>query len=211
MENLSLSTFVAQLKALEPASGLDSVAGYLAGHRPRFEDLEPYVRYDPQRYSRQRVFRDDEFEVLLLCWQPGQYTPIHEHGGQHGWVAVLDGRLRLQEYLPESMPAEGARIRLRAGAVDEVGRGEARVETVRLETVHRVGSPHGRSLSLHVYARPLDSFLAYDEARETFVRVRPESGAGWPGGPLAEERGSHPHERGALLDGRLEVVAHAHR
>ena len=59
MENLSLPTFIAQLKALEPARGLAPVAAYLASYRPRFEDLEPYVRYDPQRYSRQRIFRDD--------------------------------------------------------------------------------------------------------------------------------------------------------
>lgn len=179
MENLSLSTFVAQLKALgparglEPSRGLDPVAAYLADHRPRFEDLEPRVRFDPVRYSRQRLFRDDEFELLLLCWEQGQSTPIHEHGGQHGWVTVVDGRLRLQEFLPETAPVEGLRVRLREGAVDEAGPGETRVETVRRETVHRVGSPHGRALSLHLYARPLDSFLAYDPDRGSFVRVRP--------------------------------------
>lgn len=173
MEDLSLSSFIARLKALEPARGLEPVATYLASHRPRFEDLEPHVRFDPARYSRQRLYRDDEFEVLLLCWELGQHTPIHEHGGQHGWVTVVDGRLRLQEFLPEAAPVEGQRLRLQAGAVDEAGPGETRVETVRPETVHRVGSPHGRALSLHVYARPLESFLAYDADRESFVRVRP--------------------------------------
>jgi cysteine dioxygenase len=174
MERLSLSQFIAQLKALEPAQGeLAAVAAYLAGHRPRIEDLELHVRFEPGRYSRQRVYRDDDFEVLLLCWEQGQSTPIHEHGGRHGWVTVVGGRLRLQEFLPETAPVEGVPMLLRAGAVDEAGPGETRVETVRPETVHRVGSPHGRALSLHIYARPLDSFLAYDESRQMFVRVQP--------------------------------------
>ncbi len=173
MENVSLPTFVAQLKALEPARGQALVSAYLAGHRPRRADLAPHVRFDPQRYARQRLYRDQDFEVLLLCWEPGQYTRIHEHGGQHGWVTVVEGRLRLQEFLPEARPAAGVPVRLRAGAVDEAGPGETRVETVTPDSVHRVGSPHDRAVSLHVYARPLDWFLAYDESRQTFVRVRP--------------------------------------
>lgn len=173
MENLSLSTFIERLKALKPTDGLGPVASFLAGYQPRVEDLQPHVRFDPQRYARQRLYRDQDFEVLLLCWEPGQYTPIHEHGGQHGWVTVVNGRLRLQEFLPEGCPAPDLPVRLRAGAVDEAGPGESRVETVTPEAVHRVGSPHGRAMSLHVYARPLDWFLAYDESRQTFVRGQP--------------------------------------
>lgn len=173
MEYVNLPTFVAQLKALEPARGQARVSAYLTGHRPRREDLARHVRFDPQRYSRQRLYRDDDFEVLLLCWEPGQLTPIHEHGGQHGWVTVVEGRLRLQQFLPETRPAAEVPMRLRAGTVDEAGPGETRVETVTAEAVHRVGSPHGRAVSLHVYARPLDWFLAYDESRQAFVRVEP--------------------------------------
>ena len=31
--------------------------------------------------------------MLVLCWRPGQRTPIHDHNGSHGGVKVCKGTL----------------------------------------------------------------------------------------------------------------------
>jgi hypothetical protein len=34
----------------------------------------------------------------MLCWQPGQGTPVHTHNGQLGWMVMDRGALEVQNY-----------------------------------------------------------------------------------------------------------------
>src|SRR5690349_8054593 len=51
----------------------------------------PHIAFDPNGYFRKRLFRDRDWEMLMLCWLPGQKTVIHDHGGSWGATAVLSG------------------------------------------------------------------------------------------------------------------------
>ena len=52
------------------------------------------VRYDRNRRWYQRLTWDDDHEVWLLSWLPGQRTGFHDHGDSAGAVAVARGILR---------------------------------------------------------------------------------------------------------------------
>jgi cysteine dioxygenase len=144
--------------------------------------LQAHVRFDPERYQRQRIYRDDELEIVLLCWDRGQATPIHDHDGQAGWFTVLDGTLEVQEFERMGGPADlgsvgldaglaPGSVRLRPQETCRVRTGLTVCEAAAPETIHRVGSDGGRAVSLHVYARPLDSFLIFDENDGSCRRV----------------------------------------
>lgn len=49
-------------------------------------------------YTRTCAYLDDDFEVLLLNWSTGAASPIHDHGGQRCWMAVLTGQLMVDDY-----------------------------------------------------------------------------------------------------------------
>jgi len=108
--------------------------------------LQRYVRFDAAGYARQSIVRGEAFELLLLCWLPGQATPVHGHDGSAGLVRVVTGSL--EESLFESLDAEAPTRTHTAHA------GDLLVETP--ETIHRVVNAGTRpALSLHLYAPPL--------------------------------------------------------
>ena len=177
------SRFVARLQEA-CAGGPDAAAidAVLAAARPSLESLAPWIAFDAARYTRTRLHRSHSFELLLLCWERGQATPVHDHDGQAGWFTVLEGELGVQEYDREGGPAdlrslvareetpEGG-LRLHQGGRYVVEAGRSVAEAAGPETIHRVGPVGGRALSLHLYAGPLDSFLVFDPARGTARRL----------------------------------------
>jgi cysteine dioxygenase len=160
----------------------EAVEAVLETWRPSLASLEPWVSFRPDRYVRQRLHRSAAFELLLLCWDRGQATPIHDHDGQAGWFAVLEGSLGVQEYDRRGGPADLRDLRaneetapgslaLTPSSRFVVRAGGSVAEAEAPETIHRVGPEAGRALSLHLYAGPLNSFLVFDEARATARRV----------------------------------------
>ena len=39
-------------------------------------------------YTRRRLMEseDGQWSIYAICWRPGQYTPIHDHGTWGSWV-----------------------------------------------------------------------------------------------------------------------------
>jgi predicted metal-dependent enzyme (double-stranded beta helix superfamily) len=114
-------------------------------------------------YTRTRAYGNDGFEVLLLNWAPGAASPIHDHGGQHCWLAVLDGSLVVDNYerLDSGERQNCALIASRGSAALDCG--DLDLRSGRFD-IHRVRASRASSaLTLHVYAGPLRRFLVYDE------------------------------------------------
>lgn len=114
-------------------------------------------------YTRTCAYRDLSFEVAILNWAPGAVSPVHDHGGQHCWMLVLEGRLDVEDF-----------VRLDTGDVPGYAhveaRGRRRLESGEMDLrsgrfdLHQVAVRGDRSaVSLHVYSRPLRKFLVYDE------------------------------------------------
>jgi len=175
--------FVGRLQAAcVDGPDLAAIGAVLEAFRPSLSSLAPWVAFDAARYTRTRLHRSGAFELLLLCWERGQATPVHDHDGQAGWFTVLEGALGVQEYDREGGPSDlralAAReetapggLRLHEGRRYVVEAGRSVAEAEGPETIHRVGPVGGRALSLHLYAGPLDSFLVFDEARGTARRL----------------------------------------
>lgn len=74
-------------------------------------DWRPYVTYDSECYTRNYVVRKRTFEILVLCWQPGQGSPIHNHAHQGCLLKVLQGSLTetrfCQNQIKESQLSKG--------------------------------------------------------------------------------------------------------
>lgn len=55
-------------------------------------DFEPYALFGDECYRRNLVHASPAYHMLLLCWKPGQRSPIHDHHGSACCVQVLQGR-----------------------------------------------------------------------------------------------------------------------
>lgn len=102
------------------------------------------------------------YQILAMVWGPGQGTPVHDHAEQWGIEAVMLGELQLVRYAP--VEAAGTAVRLRATEVIHLGRGG--IEFIDpAQGLHLCRNPSLRAVTvtLHVYARPLDAFGVYED------------------------------------------------
>jgi cysteine dioxygenase len=173
-----LREFVADLRRTPPLARSQREMARLLALAQAGTGLTPALPSRPGAYTRTRAYADDRFEVLLLDWSPGASSPIHDHGGQHCWFVVLQGRLRVDDYVRVDARDVGGRAWLEAGDSRRLGPGDLDVRSGPFD-IHRVAAADdSRCVSLHVYARPLHGYLIYDErthrcqpARGTYDRL----------------------------------------
>lgn len=121
-------------------------------------------------YTRTLLFKNDLFEILALHWLPNAVSSIHDHGGARCWLSVARGTMNVENYLrTDSGAVQGyaaiapdGREELHAGAVDY------RQDDLHL---HRCIVPDAETVSLHVYAHPIERFRAFDERARTCFEV----------------------------------------
>lgn len=162
MDSLPLDEVVRRLREEEP-EGFGPA--WLGGVRLEAESLRPYLHFVRRRYTRNLVYRDARMEVLLLCWDTGTASPIHDHGGQRCWLRVLSGVMLLEDFpLLSGGRAPGP---ARLGTPRTRGPvGEGAVDLREPEdSIHRVRVLDGPAVTLHVYAAPVEQCLIFDTRR----------------------------------------------
>jgi cysteine dioxygenase len=125
--------------------------------------LAPYLTWAPGRYTRNLVARDEAFELIAICWERDARSAIHDHADSDCAFVLQSGAISCENFrvawrdAHQSGPAEvrltGTRT-LREGQID--------MRSGHL-SVHRVGSSDGRAITLHVYAKPIDQCMTFDE------------------------------------------------
>jgi len=186
-KTVSIDTLVDRLVAAEDhAITSDRVAEILLENRLDERTLRPYTRWADDHYTRNLILRDTWFDIMVLCWAPGQGTPIHTHNGQLGWATVAEGAIQCVEYqwrgcsAPEGQNvagidcvAGGRRVQLDPSrdVVVTPGGGVSRVD--KQLTIHSLAVPEGlneRSVSLHIYSLPFDSCVVFNQADASCTR-----------------------------------------
>lgn len=163
----------------------DRVLEYLLAVEVGRSSLEPFAHFRDDCYTRNLIYRDEQLEVMAVCWQPGQRTVIHTHNGQLGWMSVAQGALAAVNYKWLGCNAAGnqnvagldclagaSELELERRGVQECWPGGPINTVDKEQTIHQV-VVQGRqpALSLHVYSRPIDSCVAFDlEARRCYRR-----------------------------------------
>ncbi|HTR26425.1 MAG TPA: cysteine dioxygenase family protein [Terriglobales bacterium] len=187
----SVGDFIAALQELEGSPITTArVLDFLSQTRPSAEALAPYILWSSDHYTRNLIYRDQFFEVLALCWLPGQHTPVHTHDGQLGWVTMVQGELDCRDYrfvrppLEERSDPTDSQFRpyfsARSRRVDVellasticVADGSV-VVVDRRRTTHQIAnlehSRHG-SVSLHIYSKPIERCVQFDETSRCWER-----------------------------------------
>ena len=127
-----------------------SVAGQLGRETERYLDR---VRFSSQRYMRHPVLLWDDWEIMLIAWESGQITPIHDHRGVMGGMAILSGALNEERFTTPARVPELADNRVRPeGDLSEIGP----------TALHRLFPKTPRAVSLHIYRPPLRTMGIWD-------------------------------------------------
>ncbi len=167
-KSFSFKDLADELSALQSLPSLSELYDLIERTRISPDELQPYLGFKTGNYSRHRVMRNDFVEMLVLCWKPGQRTPIHDHNGSHGAVFVQKGILweTTFDYAAEAGLSYKAHRELRKGGLTGS----------EVPDIHQLGNPDvsGRDLvTIHIYAPPLGVLKTYKLGSSTIDLYTP--------------------------------------
>lgn len=154
---LSLAALTDKLSSLTRKPSLSELNLWLRALEVEPSELQPFAGFKEANYSRHRLLRGEHAELLMICWRPGQRTPIHDHDGSYGTVRVCEGVM--WETTFEMDTERGLAYR----NVRQWSAGQT-TDGADIPDIHQIGNPDisGQNLiTLHLYAPPLRSLNIY--------------------------------------------------
>ena len=159
MSYSDLATVGSLIRILDKYPGKESISKILDAITFGEKDLKPFCTWDKSKYTRNCLCkREGVYELILMCWEKGQQTLIHDHGSQEGWVYVISGEITEERYSKKSkvMPLEKIKHSIcKAGSHTYIS------DNIGLHRLMNTNS--GRSITLHLYTKPISTCSIYDE------------------------------------------------
>ena len=129
--------------------------------KPDPAEIQPYVHFTANRYSRNLVRKTDLYEVLVLCWRAGQRSPIHDHGDSICAVYTMEGKLSADNY--RRTPSGHIRV----DYSEDFAPGS--VLSIQTSEIHQVSNLQDSEdlVSVHFYVTPLENNRVYSVMEPT--------------------------------------------
>ena len=125
------------------------------------EAFEDFCSWSEERYTRNCIFENEKFELILICWEKDQKTPIHDHDGEECWVKVIDGTLK--ETLYKDTPSGPAQFKSSISVKWTISYMIDFMGYHKLENIS-----DRRAMSLHLYAKPIKKCNVFDDQKQVF-------------------------------------------
>ena len=126
-------------------------------------DVVPYATWSRSHHTRVCIERNERFELMLICWEPGQKTDIHDHNSEECWMYFVEGMFE------EAVYDRDLEI-LQPRQVNKTGAGDV-AYMVDFMGIHSLENVAGyRGMSLHLYAKPITSCNVLNCVSKTFVK-----------------------------------------
>ena len=125
------------------------------------DNFEEFTSWNESKYTRNCIAHSDEFELILLCWMPGQETKIHDHDDKSCWVKMISGHIQ-----EDTFHLEGETLRETGKHI--LNEGDVTFANNRL-FLHRLkNTSKERTLSLHLYMEPIKKCKIYNPKEDCF-------------------------------------------
>ncbi|MFN0151681.1 MAG: cysteine dioxygenase [bacterium] len=138
------------------------------------EFLEPrFLRRAPDRYARRLLHRDPagRYTVVVMVWDVGQSTPIHDHAGIWCVECVYRGKIQVTSFNILGN-CEAPTFKFATENVVRAGVGEAGALIPPFE-YHQIENPSSEvAVTLHVYGGEMTWSNAYAPSGDGFRRER---------------------------------------
>ena len=169
---MNLEATINELKHRAKEMKLPDLRRFISNLNPEDREIDPHIHFTDERYARNLVYKTADFECLVLCWQPGQRSPIHDHGHSICAVYTLEGILSADNYRKTPIG------HIRADYSEDFRPGSVlSIQTTEIHQVSNLQDSHNL-ISLHFYLGPLEnSFLysvqqpIYEPYQRTYTRV----------------------------------------
>lgn len=81
---VAINDFAERLAAIPEAEfSHNNVLKFVRNNIVDCGSLAPYLWFSNDHYTRNLVLKTDLFELIAICWEIGQKSPIHNHRDQN--------------------------------------------------------------------------------------------------------------------------------
>ncbi|NVK53412.1 MAG: cysteine dioxygenase family protein [Flavobacteriaceae bacterium] len=126
--------------------------------------FKKYASWSDEHYTRNCIEENEAFELILLCWENGHKTAVHDHGGEECWVYILEGEFK--ENIYELNGSENLVIKKESNY--KAGDCTYMKDFMGYHDLENLSNK--RSMSLHLYAKPIKVCNVYNSKKKTFDR-----------------------------------------
>lgn len=174
MKTVKIDNLIEGLREISDESfKCDNIYRFLADHPVEVDSIAPYFFWSEKFYTRNLIYKDARFELMVLCWDKGQVSRVHNHADQMCWMTVPVGRLRGQNFRAVEIDEEKQLCKLEE--TDCFDLSDCLAAKVELEEpIHQIlNLPEfaERAVSLHIYSKPFDKCLSYCRETDRFAEV----------------------------------------
>jgi len=145
------------------------------------KDWRQYCHPNEIHYTRNLIFSNDQFELMVLYWRVSQETRIHNHNASRCWMATLSGEMTEAVYIPylptgekpiTDDPTVCPDLMITEKSVHKVGDVAFIEDDIGL---HKLGNQSTESdgITLHLYSPPIRELTLYEPERKTVSTRRP--------------------------------------
>ncbi len=162
---ISIQDFTRGLAAIpEKDFTHEGVLAYLRSNRVAPSSLSPYLYFSNDHYTRNLILRNPLFDLIAICWDVGQKSPIHNHCDQNCWMATPYGKVLVNNFKLVSRNPALRQCEL-APSTHFTIEPDSPQEVDPSEPIHQVANPasfRSRAVTLHIYSKPYDTCEVYD-------------------------------------------------
>lgn len=133
----------------------DDVYDLLEGSLLSQKDIHDYILFNPDKYTRHLIHREESFELLVMCWRPGQKAPVHGHEGEKCFMRVEEGTLQFTNYTLESTTP--LRLTISDTVKGDPGFLDGPADLHSVENIFQ-----NNAVTFHLYAKPYGECDVFD-------------------------------------------------
>jgi cysteine dioxygenase len=133
------------------------------------EEIQGHTAFSDKKYARNLVCKTDRFEIMVMCWNAGQRSSIHDHAGSLGGLKILHGELT------ESLFEKATNGMIKSLTSADYTVGDTRVEeTALIHQISNLQGEGGKAISVHIYMPPLVRMNVYSLEDPSVRNVLPQ-------------------------------------
>lgn len=120
-------------------------------------DFQHLYQFNQQHYTRNVLAATDHYELILICWEGGQMSPVHNHGFSQCFVRCLEGSMVENSYFYKNNE-------MRFNVTTQVKAGGS-ICVTNPNVFHELGnaSDTARAVSLHLYSPKITHHYLFDK------------------------------------------------
>lgn len=135
--------------------------------------IEQHIHFTEESYARNLIFVTPRFEMIVMCWKPGQISSIHDHLDSFAISKVERGTLCNRNFRrTDDGQKEGyAEIEM----INEEFKPAGSWLKLDRDAIHQMGNHPDADedlVTIHYYARPLREIHYYHPEKKSIERVR---------------------------------------